>query len=322
MIGAGIAGLTTAIRLLEAGVPVRVLAREMPLETVSAVAGALILPVGCGPGQRVRRWYRESLAVWRALAAHSGTGVRQVPGRLFLAAGAEPEGFRDLLSLLDAEEIPSREHPRAGLRGLRLRLPVVDMALCLPFLVRRLLQLGGRLEQGAVHRLEEAFASHGGVVLCAGLGAAALTGDRGLLPVRGQILRYPLPAGGGEPEFYVDDSHPEGLLYALPRTGEWRVGGTWEEGEAEARTRPEDLLAIEARARSALPFLAGLRPLGAEAGIRPWRAEVRLEAEPRRGGLLVHNHGHGGAGVSLAWGCAREAAERVLAALPSAPGIR
>jgi D-amino-acid oxidase len=33
---------------------------------------------------------------------------------------------------------------------------------------------------------------------------------------------------------------------------------------------------------------------------------VRLEAEPFRDGVLWHNYGHGGAGISLAWGCAAE----------------
>jgi D-amino-acid oxidase len=42
---------------------------------------------------------------------------------------------------------------------------------------------------------------------------------------------------------------------------------------------------------------------------------VRLEAERLRGGgLAAHNYGHGGAGHTLSWGCAEEAAALVLAA--------
>jgi len=42
-------------------------------------------------------------------------------------------------------------------------------------------------------------------------------------------------------------------------------------------------------------------------GLRPVRSTVRVEAErisPDR--LLVHNYGHGGAGITLSWGCATE----------------
>jgi D-amino-acid oxidase len=51
-------------------------------------------------------------------------------------------------------------------------------------------------------------------------------------------------------------------------------------------------------------------------GLRPARPSVRLEAE----GRVVHCYGHGGAGVTLAWGCAVEVAALLGAggrALPS-----
>jgi D-amino-acid oxidase len=39
---------------------------------------------------------------------------------------------------------------------------------------------------------------------------------------------------------------------------------------------------------------------------------VRLEAEDYAPGkLLVHNYGHGGAGVTLSWGCADECVQLV-----------
>ncbi len=43
-------------------------------------------------------------------------------------------------------------------------------------------------------------------------------------------------------------------------------------------------------------------------GLRPFReGGVRLQIEP--GGRIVHNYGHGGAGVTLSWGCADEVAD-------------
>ena len=41
------------------------------------------------------------------------------------------------------------------------------------------------------------------------------------------------------------------------------------------------------------------------AGVRPYRnGSYRLEAETTSGKFIVHNYGHGGAGITLSWGCA------------------
>jgi D-amino-acid oxidase len=39
---------------------------------------------------------------------------------------------------------------------------------------------------------------------------------------------------------------------------------------------------------------------------------VRLESEPLGGSVLWHNYGHGGAGISMSWGCAAEIAANLL----------
>ena len=61
------------------------------------------------------------------------------------------------------------------------------------------------------------------------------------------------------------------------------------------------------RASALVPALADARVLRHKVGLRPSRPEVRLE----RVGRVVHCYGHGAAGVTLAWGCAREVAELV-----------
>jgi D-amino-acid oxidase len=55
--------------------------------------------------------------------------------------------------------------------------------------------------------------------------------------------------------------------------------------------------------------------LGEAVGLRPARPAVRLEAEPRAGGTVVHCYGHGGAGVTLAWGCAEDVVSLASGAL-------
>jgi D-amino-acid oxidase len=74
-------------------------------------------------------------------------------------------------------------------------------------------------------------------------------------------------------------------------------------------------VAIRERAVAVVPALRHARVVGGAVGLRPARASVRLEAEERSGGTVVHCYGHGGAGVTLAWGCAEEVVALVAAAL-------
>ena len=49
-------------------------------------------------------------------------------------------------------------------------------------------------------------------------------------------------------------------------------------------------------------------------GLRPGRPEVRLEeSEPGPSGTrILHDYGHGGAGITLAWGCAQDVVRLVF----------
>src|SRR5690349_11395632 len=60
VVGAGVVGLSCALRLLEAGHRVDVLARELPLETTSAAAAAIWFPYRAWPRERVLDWSRTS----------------------------------------------------------------------------------------------------------------------------------------------------------------------------------------------------------------------------------------------------------------------
>jgi D-amino-acid oxidase len=92
------------------------------------------------------------------------------------------------------------------------------------------------------------------------------------------------------------------------------VGGTAQTGSYDPRPDPQTADVILARARALVPELARARVVGHRVGLRPTRPSVRLEAQRCEDGTVVHCYGHGGAGVTLSWGCADEVADLVDAA--------
>jgi D-amino-acid oxidase len=68
VVGAGVVGLTCAVRLAEAGHETHVLARDLPPETTSAVAAALWYPYRALPQDRVTAWSARTYQVLSELA--------------------------------------------------------------------------------------------------------------------------------------------------------------------------------------------------------------------------------------------------------------
>jgi glycine/D-amino acid oxidase-like deaminating enzyme len=63
-----------------------------------------------------------------------------------------------------------------------------------------------------------------------------------------------------------------------------------------------------------------LVPGACVAGVRPYRTgSYRLDAETASGKLVVHNYGHGGAGITLSWGCAAKVRRIVRGHLATFP---
>ena len=110
-------------------------------------------------------------------------------------------------------------------------------------------------------------------------------------------------------EFATDDAvyscptfGADGMVYVVPRGTDVVCGGTALDGVESTSPDPAEAERILARCRALVPALAGAQVLGHAVGVRPARPAVRLE----RSGDVVHCYGHGGAGVTLSWGCADE----------------
>eukprot|EP00741_Cyanophora_paradoxa_P024624 tig00000269_g23775.t1 len=363
VLGAGISGLSTAIRLLElsAGkLQVEIWTDALSPETTSDVAGALIHPYRIEPKELVDAWTRESVERYKSYIGAPGWAgvVREIEG-YFLSTASDPA------SPEKAGEVPEGSRrctpEEAGLppgspfsSALGFRALLVQTTACLELLRQRFASLGGSLRLRRVASVEEPLGEGAAAVLnCTGLAARFLAPDPALHGVRGQILRVTPPLALGR--FYIGPDGADGSsAYVFPRPDFTLLGGTAAPSDHDDALRaPAEVCAAEAeailaRCAAIVPALAA-RPapfaLSSAARTAPparprdpgpgapatapvqaaWRpvrrGGVRLELERRgpHGRPVVHNYGHGGAGWTVAWGCASRAAALALHALALEP---
>jgi D-amino-acid oxidase len=313
VIGAGVCGLTTGICLAEAGLSVTIRTAAPPEGTTSVAAGALWGLVRVGPPDRVLDWGRTGLEVMSKLAAEPGTGVRMASGREVSRTPMEPHYWTELLPglrLCDPSELPD-----GFTSGWHYTAPLATMPVYLGYLQARFEQAGGRLEVAPVRSLAELAGLAPVVVNCAGVYARDLVPDPEVRPVRGQVV---IVANPGLEEFFINkDEEPPWITYMFPHGEEVLLGGTNDEGNWDTEPQPFIAERIVAHCAAIDPRLRGATILGHRVGLRPYRPEVRLESEPFGDGVLWHNYGHGGAGISLSWGCAAAIAAGVSGQLSS-----
>jgi D-amino-acid oxidase len=305
VIGAGVSGLTTAVCLAEAGADVTIRAAAPPGRTTSAAAGAVWGPVNIGSHDRVLPWARHTLDVLARLADEPGTGIRLATGTEQGRSHADLPFWSDMLPSLRILQ-PGELWP--GFRaGWRYTAPLATMPVYLEYLCRRFLAAGGTLRAGPVSSLTGAAPV---VVNCTGVAARELVPDPEVYPMRGQVVIADNP---GLDEFFISRDEPvTGVAYLFPHGDTVLIGGTTQTGAESMDPDPETARVMLANAARLEPRLRGVAVRGHRVGLRPCRPAVRLEAETRDGTLIWHNYGHGGAGISVSWGCAAEVAAGLL----------
>jgi D-amino-acid oxidase len=296
-------GLTSAIRLREAGFDADIIARELPVDTAaSSVAGAIWYPYGSSAQWREAAWGRRSLEIFREAAAAGAPGcVLMDMVDLLAEPGPDPwwadpaRGFRRC----------APADLRAGyVDGYLQETAVIDVVPHLWYLAERFTELGGRITRQTIESLGDVLAPDHLVINCSGVGAGVLAADGSVEPVQGQVVRV---AGVRLDRVTMIHEGPLAYAYVMPHGDEAVLGGTRRRGEWD-RT-PDDAVTEHLLEKAMLlePSLADAEVIGVKVGLRPGRDRVRLEHEPVTGTPgIVHNYGHDGNGWSLSWGCAEE----------------
>ena len=306
IIGAGVSGLTCGVMFAERGYRTAIFAKETGRQTTSSVAAAVWFPYHVEPADRVIPLALETCQALFDLARFPESGVSMIESRQFLRTG-EIE-IPDWAIPLGASVIPSEVEGslESFASGFSLRVPLTDTTIYLDYLAVRFRKAAGEVHANVrFKKLEDVDRKFDLVINCAGIGARELVQDADLEPHRGQVAIVPkienLYAA------IVCDDEP--LMYAIPRTNDCVFGGTNELSDNLAAD-PATTSRIVAECSRVLKID---KPsiLAERVGLRPFRKSgVRLERDQLRDGrTVIHNYGHGGAGFTLSWGCAREVLE-------------
>lgn len=307
VIGSGLIGLTSALKLAQAGHKVTVWSKE-PVGTfprTSLNAWATWWPVSIPADPRVEAWNEATLPVYTALANEANTGVtmKQIFSLQHEMTKPWYDGKYGFFRYADASEIA----PQYAGAFVMDKAPVIDPNLFLPWLHRQVCAQGVEFAKRVVNDIYEISEDFDVVVNCTGLAARELANDPTVFAARLQVLRI---RHNGFDKAFFDDSGPTAVV---PHGDHIRIGATYDEGNESLAVDESGIPDILERVRAMLPGFQVDESdiMSVTRVLRPERKDwlIRVEKDELSDGrLLIHNYGHDGMGYGTSFGIAEEVA--------------
>ncbi|XP_051725353.1 D-aspartate oxidase [Ctenopharyngodon idella] len=326
VVGAGVVGLSTAVCIAQA-LPycsVTVIAEKFSPDTTSDGAAGILLPTEFPdiPLERQKRWFKESFDHLLAIAYSpqaADAGVYLSSGyHIFKDVPCDKKpfwadlvfGFRNMSD----QEVKLFPNHKFGQAFTTLKCECLSY---LPWLEKRFRAVGGQILHEKVTDLYKLALNYDAIINCSGVGSRFLVKDEEVYPVRGQMLTVSAPWLKN----FIRDG--DGKTYIYPGIRYVTIGGTRQVGDWRMEVDKEDSEGILERCSRLEPSLRVAQVMGEWVGLRPGRANLRVEREylhvRGRQVPLVHNYGHGGCGVTLAWGTALDSLDLLRQSLFDKP---
>ncbi|QDZ22382.1 D-amino acid oxidase [Chloropicon primus] len=329
VVGAGVIGLCTAVRLQESGYSVKCLAENIggdPNQGVaSGGAGGLWFPYLCESTERTGRWANETRRAYEDILSNgtkfeeNGVAVKDI-WQCYSPADEIPPWAGDCptFELLTKSQVEEKYYPHKpqyeimenDFLAYQFQAPIVQVDIYLSYLRRLFTSMGGELVQHRVDGPIEALEADV-LVNCAGIGNAThlqgLEQDALMKPVRGQIIHCKNREHITEAVTIGGDGES---AYMIPRGDVIVYGGTSDENQWDLDVDQDAVQDIIRRCKKLLPeaYTRDMEVVGHWVGLRPYREQgVSVEARSLEDGrVVVNNYGHGGSGFTLCYGCADE----------------
>jgi len=301
VVGAGVSGLSSAIRLLENDWKVSIWASEVSPNTTSDIAAALWYPFLSAPVEKTDIWGSETYDVMKVLSRFPGTGIVMTQTYEYFRETQLDPSWKDSV---DNFERLTEKLPSDYVECFSFIVPIIEMPIYLKWLTKRYTELGGSFKMKTVSDFSVFPEEFDIVVNCTGLASGSLLEDDEVYPIRGQILRVKTEIK----EMHLDQQIPT-LSYIVPRSNDMILGGVAQKDNWNLNPTEKDRDFILEKCSKVIPELENVNILEQLVGLRPGRTSVRLEKEFIFDKPLIHNYGHGGSGVTLSWGCADDVVE-------------
>ncbi|XP_031626003.1 D-aspartate oxidase [Contarinia nasturtii] len=325
IVGAGVIGTTTALRLQEQfghKVLITIFSEQFSPHTTGDVSAGLWGPyiLGDTPQEKILKWSKDTHDYFHKLwkdGCAAETGVSLIPAmRVTTESEAYDVLWKDVVfGCINMDEKMlkrlSNEHKRNYKHGIQFNTFICEPSYLLPYLYKLITKAGGRFERKRVESFDE-LQSFDLVINCTGLGAKVLVKDDAkLMPIRGQVSRVKAP---WILHVTIDDS--DDGRYIIPNMHTIILGGTHQADDYNRKVSATDRQFIYDGCVQLNASIKRAEIVKEMVGLRPGRSQVRLERDTfttNSGKQLqiIHNYGHGGSGVTLSYGCAIEVGDIV-----------
>lgn len=299
MIGCGVSGLTTAIVMLESGYEVQIITDKLPNETTSMKAGAIWFPYEIEPKEQVNIWSLASYKKYEKLFDAAEVGISMVD-TMVLIDKEEDAWWKNAIPKNRIRKANVSEMPNGCHLGYIMSVPLISPPIYLKFLFNQFKKLGGQVIIQHVNSITELETANNLIVNCTGLGSRKLMNDNSMYAIQGQIVKAKVQTNINCIIDERENSSIHEFAYIFPRNDALILGGTAVNGNESTTVDDETTKRIMERCQLIEPNFQNIEIESTYVGLRPARPEIRLE----RNGNVIHNYGHGGAGFTVAWGCA------------------
>ncbi len=318
IIGAGIIGITNAIKLLENGFKVTVITKDPPLRTNSDAAVASWYPSSARK-PLLQKLCFDSLQYFDQLSCLKNSGISWIKVVKYMN---NENGYLEnpWIKMVESKDgLPQNYIQLNEFKcAIPITIPLADVNIYRPYLLNWFYELGGKIIIEEVSKVIDLIDKYKVIINCCGWEAKYLANDHRSHPVRGQTIIIEVKDSDKIPLSFDAGSLNAYARYR-PQSLDCVIGTSYKVNDKKTAITQQETEDIYEKVELFIPNVREYKVKGIKVGLRSGRWDVRVGPEWISSGtkesFLVHNYGHNSSGFSASWANAKMVLDEVIRGL-------